>query len=163
MAAFAVAREYRLDPARVVTAVAAHEPGKGRMEVRRVRGATLLVDYYNSNPDSARAALETLERWPGAKRRIALLGDMLELGDQAARLHAETGAAVKNAELWAVGRHANDLASGAAANGTPVETFASIADAASALSEVLGAGVVVLLKASRGVALERVLEGLIGD
>ena len=159
----AVAREYRLDPARAVAALEAHAPGKGRMEIRSLRGATLLVDCYNSNPDSARAALATLEGWPGATRRIALLGDMLELGDQAARLHAETGAAVRGAELWALGSHAADLAAGAAGQGTPVRTFASMPDVAVALREALGPGVVVLLKASRGVALERVLEGLEGN
>ena len=129
------------------------------MEVRAVLGATLLLDYYNSNPDSARAALDTLARWPGARRRIALLGDMLELGEHAARLHAETGAAVRDAELWTFGPHAGDYAAGARGAGIGVTRFASRDEAAAALREVLAPGVVVLLKASRGVALEQLLAG----
>jgi UDP-N-acetylmuramoyl-tripeptide--D-alanyl-D-alanine ligase len=163
LAAFAVAREYRLDPARVVVALAAHVPGKARMEVRGISGATLLVDCYNSNPDSARAALQTLERWPSATRRIAVLGDMLELGSQSARLHAEVGASVRGAELWVLGAHAADVAAGAAGQGTTARRFASMSDVQTALREALAPGVVVLLKASRGVALERVLDGLEGD
>ena len=158
LAAFAVAREYGLDPARVVAAIEAYAPVQGRMEIRRAGGATLLVDCYNSSPDAARAALETLATWPGATRRIALLGDMLELGGESARLHAEVGAAVRDAELWAVGRFAPDYAAGAAGRGAAARTFATRDDAAAALREAIAPGVVVLLKASRGVALEQVLE-----
>ncbi len=162
LAAFAVAREYGLDPRRVVDALETFGPGKGRMELRRVRGATLLLDYYNSNPESARAALETLARWPASTRRIALLGDMLELGEHAARLHAETGAVVRDAELWALGEHAAVTVAAAAAHGIVTRTFASFAEAGAALDAVLAPGVVVLLKASRGVALEHVLDGIEG-
>lgn len=163
LAAFAVAREYRLDPLAVVRALERYRPAKGRMEVRQVRGATLLVDCYNANPDSTRAALEVLAGWPGATRRIAVLGDMLELGEQSARLHAGTGAAVRGAELWALGRHAGDYAEGARSAAVPTRQFADIPALAAALGEALGPGVTVLLKASRGVALERVLAGFEGE
>jgi murE/murF fusion protein len=160
LAAFAVAREYGLDPKRVVDALEAYRPAHGRMEVRHVRGATLLVDCYNANPDSTRAALETLAEFPDARRRIAILGDMLELGPEAPRLHRETADAVRNAELWAVGTFADDWAAGARhALGEP-RVMADVAAARTALDQALGDGVVVLLKASRGAALERVLEGL---
>src|SRR5207237_341943 len=78
-------------------AIEAYRSSSGRMEVRSVRGATLLVDCYNANPESTRAALETLQTWPAAQRRIAVLGDMLELGAAAPRLHAETAAAAGEA------------------------------------------------------------------
>jgi len=183
LAALAVARERTLDPRAVVEALAAYRPTPGRMEVRSARGATLIVDCYNANPDSTAAALETLERWPGARRRIAVLGDMLELGPQAAALHRETGARVGGSELWAIGAHAEDYAAGArgevrddagsgsgaghakrppghAKSGPPPRGFADFEALAAALRDALAPGVVVLLKASRGARLERVLEGL---
>ena len=80
LAALAVAREYRLEPEAVTEALGTVAPLSGRMEARPARGGMLLVDCYNANPDSSRAALATLARWPGSTRRIAVLGDMLELG-----------------------------------------------------------------------------------
>ncbi len=160
LGALAVARELELDPRAVAEALGAHRPSKGRMEVRRARGATLLVDYYNANPESTAAALETLERWPGAKRRIAVLGDMLELGPEAADLHRVTGARVRAAELWTTGAHAADYAAGARKAKVEARVFDGLEALGAALAPVLAPGVVVLLKASRGVRLERVLDGL---
>ena len=160
LAAFAVARELRLDPAAVVAALEACRPGKARMQIQHARGATLLVDCYNANPESTRAALDTLADWPGGGRRIALLGDMLELGPGAAELHRETAGAVRGAELWVIGAHAGDYAAGAERRGVTVRRFENIEAARIALAEALAPGVTVLLKASRGAALERALAGL---
>lgn len=160
LAALAVARHYRLDPQRVADALAAARPAKGRMEVRRAQGATLLVDCYNANPDATRLALETLERWPGATRRLAVLGDMLELGEGAAELHRATAASARGVELWTVGAHARDYVEGAGTAGVPARGFTDKPALAAALREALAPGVVVLVKASRGAALEQVLEGL---
>jgi len=160
LAALAVAREYAIDPAAAVAALERERPAKGRMEVRTVGGATLLVDYYNANPDSTRVALETLAEWPRASRRIAVLGDMLELGARAAALHRETGARVKDAALWVVGTHAGDYVAGAERAGVETRVFADKATLAQALRPLLTPGTVVLLKASRGAALEEVLEHL---
>ena len=162
LAAVAVAREYSLDPVAVAEALSRVRHLSQRMEVRHARGATLLVDCYNSNPDSARAALETLARWPRAERRIAVLGDMLELGPQAAALHEEVGAAAEGSELWLVGDHAADYARGAGKIGARARIFSRKPEVAAALRDAASPGVVVLLKASRGVALEDVLQGLEG-
>jgi UDP-N-acetylmuramoyl-tripeptide--D-alanyl-D-alanine ligase len=158
LAALAVAADLRLDPSAVAAALEAYRATRGRMELRHEHGATLLVDCYNANPEATRLALETLASWPDAGRRIALLGDMLELGPRAAELHRETGAAVRGAELWAVGAHAADYAAGARAAGVTARVLGSIEEARAALREALAPGVTVLLKASRGAALERVLE-----
>src|SRR5262249_11121117 len=100
LAALAVARQYPVRPAPAVAGLQARRRAKGRMEVRALAGATLLVDCYNANPDSTAAALETLATWPDATRRIAVLGDMRELGPGASRLHRTTAAAVRDAALW---------------------------------------------------------------
>lgn len=160
LAALAVAREFGMDPAAAVAALEACRPARGRMEPRRARGAQLLVDCYNANPDSARAALETLAAWPGATRRIAVLGDMLELGVGAAALHRETGRAARGCEVWATGAHAADWAAGARAAGVPARVFEDRRALAAALRDSLAPGVVVLLKASRGARFEELLEGL---
>ena len=158
--ALAVARQLRLDPEAVVTALEAHRPLKGRMEIRHAAGSTLLIDYYNANPDSMRAALATLAHWPRATRRIAVLGDMRELGASAAALHREVGEAVREAELWVVGEHVDDYASGAARARVTVQKFSDKPALAAALRSQLAPGTIVLLKASRGAALEDVLAGL---
>jgi UDP-N-acetylmuramoyl-tripeptide--D-alanyl-D-alanine ligase len=160
LAAVAVAMHWKLDPEAVAAALGSHPPLEGRMEVKRSGGATLLMDCYNANPDSTAAALATLAQWPGGGRRIAVLGDMLELGETAGRLHRETGACVKGAELWTVGAHAGEYAAGARSAGAAFRVFDDKAEVAAALREALAPGTVVLVKASRGAALEQVIEGL---
>jgi UDP-N-acetylmuramoyl-tripeptide--D-alanyl-D-alanine ligase len=161
LGALAVAREYGVPPAAATAALAAAGTGKGRMEIRRARGATLIVDCYNANPESTAAALATLEHWPQATRRIAALGDMLELGGEAARLHAETAAAAGAAsELWVSGAFADDWARGARAAGRTARVFGSREALREALHAALAEGVVVLVKASRGARFELLLDGL---
>lgn len=159
LAAFAVARELKLEPAAVVAALAQVRAAPGRMEVRRLKGATVIVDCYNANPDSMQAALAVLSAWPGA-RRIAVLGDMLELGPRAATLHRAAGARVRGAELWTVGAHAPDYTAGARRAALRARVFDAKSALREALREALRPGVVVLLKASHGAALEEVLVGL---
>jgi UDP-N-acetylmuramoyl-tripeptide--D-alanyl-D-alanine ligase len=160
LAALAVAREYRLDADAVAAALGAYHAPKGRMELKHALGATLLVDCYNANPDSTRAALETLAAWPDSKRRIAVLGDMLELGDTAPALHRETGAAVRDAELWAIGAHIEDYAEGAKQAKVKTRTFEDMTSLSAALADARAPGGSVLIKATRGAALARALEGL---
>jgi len=159
-----VAREYGVPAAAAVAALAAAKTGGGRMEIRHARGATLIVDCYNANPDSTTAALDTLERWPQATRRIAALGDMLELGSGAARLHAETAAAAgPGTELWVSGTFAEDWERGARTVGRAVRTFPTRDALRDALHQALAPGVVALIKASRGARYERLLDGLEGE
>ncbi len=163
LGALAVAGYWRLDPEKVAAALGEHAPLAGRMEVVRAAGAIILKDCYNANPDSMRAALETLLSWPGAGRRVAVLGDMLELGATAAEQHREIGRQVRSAELWTVGAHAGDYAEGATAAGVEARVFDDKTQLAVALRDALAQGVVVLVKASRGAALEQVLDGLAGE
>ena len=167
LAAAAAAIECGLDPATVADALTGYTAASAnRMDVRtRPDGLTVINDSYNANPDSMAAALTALAglRRPGG-RLVAVLGDMLELGDDAAAAHAAVGRRAREAgvdELVAVGAFAADLAGGFADDARVVQTVGDPGEAVAALRGRLAAGDVVLVKASRGLALERVAEELL--
>ena len=132
-----------------------------RFRVVRISPWTILDDTYNANPASMKAALEALADYPG-KRRIALLGSMFELGDSAAVLHEETGAAAARLGidwLWAIGPHAADMVKGALAEGIgAAEVFETHEAMASALRARAAENDVLLLKGSRGMKMETILQ-----
>ncbi len=140
-------------------------PGR-RMKIASVRGATVLDDAYNANPASVAAALRTLAAFPAPSgRRAAALGDMLELGPTGPELHAEVGAlaAELGIDLMVGTGPLMRSAVGAleAAGGTTQAVAADDADAAGRfLAGWLRPGDVLLLKGSRGMRMEGVLERL---
>jgi UDP-N-acetylmuramoyl-tripeptide--D-alanyl-D-alanine ligase len=124
-------------------------------------GVTVIDDCYNANPMSMRAALSDLAE-TAAGRRVAVLGDMLELGEQARLLHREIGAhaaACGVEQLLAVGALGAEIA---AAFGGSARVAADAAQAAEMAPELVRGGDTVLVKASRGVGLERVVSALQG-
>lgn len=130
-----------------------------------LRGSAVVDDTYNSSPTSLAAALEVL-RASGAPERLAIIGDMLELGDRTLSAHREAGrrAAAAATRLIAVGEHAEVVAAAAVAAGMPAASVAQAADAdgASELAlAVLRPGTVVLVKGSRGIGLDRVVQRLV--
>jgi UDP-N-acetylmuramoyl-tripeptide--D-alanyl-D-alanine ligase len=135
-------------------------PAAHRGEIlHHVSGALLYDDAYNASPPSMRAALDTLKLLPG-RRKIAVLGDMLELGPEDRWFHRETGRyAVGRADrLLCVGPRGREIAEGAVEAGfhaAAVETAPSPEKAADLLGPVLAEGDTVLFKASRGVGLDR--------
>ncbi len=134
---------------------------KGRMRQLEGRGgATLIDDSYNANPSAARAALDFLAGCKG--QRIFVLGDMLELGAEAAALHREVGeyASGRCDRLVAIGGLA---AEAAAAFGEHGSEYPDIAAAATALRSCLAPDVTVLVKASRSMGLDRLVAALRKD
>lgn len=137
-------------------------PVKGRMGVIRSCGFTLIDDTYNANPESMGSALRTLKEARG--RKVAVLGDMLELGEATetehkgvGRLAAEVGVDV----LVAIGSSSETTAEGARSAGLKdVFSFGSKRNALELLKRILHEGDTVLVKGSRGIALEEVVEGL---
>ncbi|HUH17369.1 MAG TPA: UDP-N-acetylmuramoyl-tripeptide--D-alanyl-D-alanine ligase [Methylomirabilota bacterium] len=170
LAAAAVAERFGVPLDEVAAALAAGSRAAHRMHVvAAASGATLVDDTYNASPVSVAAALDFLAETPLAagRRRIAVLGDMLELGPDEARLHREIGdhaARVADAVV-AVGERGRWIGEGAAAAGAErVLTAADAEEAASVVERELAPGVgdLVLLKASRGMALDRAVELLRG-
>jgi len=180
LAVAAVALSLGLDLDEVATSLTRARPAsRWRMEVTRTAtGATVVNDAYNANPESVRAALDALvamarpEAGRAARRTVAVLGEMRELGDASVSEHEEIGrAAVRHGveRLVVVGTSddARALAHGARAEAgsTGVATEVVEVDGADAAVADLVATVraddVVLVKASRGVALERVVSGLL--
>ncbi len=133
-----------------------------RGQTLQIRGVTLLNDCYNSNPAALRAMVDTLLTLP-ARRRIVIAGEMLELGPESPRLHYECGEyMVERGVDIVVGvrGEAASIVEGAKNAGASAMFVATPEDAGVWLSENLQPGDAVLLKASRGVRLERALESL---
>jgi UDP-N-acetylmuramoyl-tripeptide--D-alanyl-D-alanine ligase len=136
-----------------------------RMElIRRPDGVLVVNDAYNANPDSMAAALNALAglRRPGG-RLLAILGDMLELGPDAPQLHRGVGELAGRLgidHLIAIGDHAGELAAGARVAGVGVSMAADSSEAIAAASDWLRPSDAVLVKASRGLALETVAQAL---
>ena len=141
---------------------------KWRMQLdQRADGLAVLNDAYNANPDSMAAALASVVqlRRPGG-RVVAVLGDMLELGEGAAQAHRDVGRLAADAgvdELLAVGEFGPDLAAGFAPCGRPARYLSGKSEAAAALAGRVGANDVVLVKASRGVGLETIADELLKE
>ncbi len=130
-------------------------------------GITLLSDAYNASPASMKGALETLRDIPGARRRVAVLGEMRELGDFAEAGHADVGRAAAGANLDLLvcvgGPHVNALADAARAAGlspAAIRAFADTEEARAALPALLAPGDAVLVKGSRAMAMETIVRDL---
>jgi UDP-N-acetylmuramoyl-tripeptide--D-alanyl-D-alanine ligase len=137
---------------------------KGRLEQKTVRGIRVIDDTYNANPDSMIAALRTLAQTPARGRRIAVLGNMGELGAESERGHRQVGetAAREGANcVVSVGPEAALITDAARENGVQ-ETFnvESTDAAAELLRKIAQPGDVVLIKGSRSARMERIVEAL---
>ncbi len=168
LAAAAAASALGIDGAVIARGLEAFRTIAGRMEaVQLDSGVTLLADTYNANPLSVKAALLALDEMGGTGARVAVLGDMLELGPQALALHREVGAvAAARADLLiALGNLAGALAEGARQAGLPdaqIRIVPSHEEAVTVLQELLRPGDRVLVKGSRGMRMERICAALRG-
>lgn len=164
LAAIAVAAELGLDRPAIQLGFNRCQPAKMRLQLWEANGIRVLDDAYNANADSVGAALKTLVELPAAGRRIAVLGDMAELGAQSPAAHAEVGrmaAEVGVGQLIAVGTMAPVMGAAARAAGLlRVFEFSDVDAAALAIKRFFKAGDLVLLKASRATRLEGVADVL---
>lgn len=167
LAAAAAAHSLGADCAQISAGLRQARPAAMRFEIGTIPpGVTVVNDAYNANPASMRAALAAFAQLPAASRRALVLGDMLELGTAAPSEHHELGRAAARtapALLLAVGAFAERVAAGARAGGldkAAVWTAPDTEAAALLLAGWLRPGDLFLLKGSRGVALERILDHL---
>lgn len=145
-------------------------PADKRGEVVRYdEGFSVINDCYNSSPEALNSMTQLLGATPGYQRRILAAGEMLELGRSSAELHRECGrqaAALRRIDwIFAVQGHAADFLSAAVEAGHPQERtrfFASSPEAAKFIEQFVGPGDLLLLKGSRGVRMERILEAIDG-
>ena len=160
LAAAAVALESGVPPSEVAKALATLQPASKRGQILDVRGVTVINDCYNSNPKALNAMVDALATVP-ARRRIVVAGEMLELGPQSEQLHRECGrhlAEKKMDRLVGVRGMAAAMVDEATKAGVSAEFVTTPEEAGAWLAREAQSGDAVLLKASRGVKLERALE-----
>jgi len=162
LAATAAAIAIGLNLEEIAAGLARVAPVAGRLAWSQTReGARLLDDSYNANPTSLRAALELLAGLPGERRLV--LGDMRELGADAAQLHEDAGRAARAIgieQLYTLGPLARHAAEGFGAKAMAFDAVDSLVET---LREGLQPGVTVLVKGSRGARMERVVAALTGN
>ncbi len=166
LAAIAVGRAFSVPEPDIAEALAGCRPQPMRMEMIHVDGLQILNDAYNANPVSMRAALETLLEVKGPTRRIAVLGDMLELGDTALESHRQIGRLVAGLGidlLFTVGHLARCIADEAIAAGMAGHKVAHFEDKKTLADVLTGAaatGDLILVKGSRLMGLEAIVEAM---
>lgn len=161
LAAASLALGAGVELATIARGLNAARPVAGRLVTHRLpNGATLIDDSYNANPASLAAAIDTLAAMPGPSWIV--LGDMRELGPEGASLHAQAGARAKAAgiaRLYTLGALSASAAEAFGANARHFDSHAALADA---LRADLGADTRVLVKGSRGSAMDRIVAALLG-
>jgi UDP-N-acetylmuramoyl-tripeptide--D-alanyl-D-alanine ligase len=168
LAAAAAATALGFDRHEIAEGLARFHPVPGRMEIRALgNGAFLIIDTYNANPLSVQEALKTLQGLRGTGRGVVILGDMLELGERAAELHARVGAQIVKTGVETVflkGDLSRSTAAGATAAGLAGEKIVFFDDPQSVVRSLrarLDKGDWILVKGSRRMKMEKVAEAII--
>jgi len=165
LAAAAVAHHLGIAPDAIVAAATQLQAAPHRGQLLRLgQGVVLVDDCYNSNPLAVQAAVTALGM-AGGRRRVAILGEMLELGPAGPELHRQTGEQIAAGvdAVAGVGALSAELVAGALAANANLEThhFSDCGAAVAALAELVRAGDAVLVKGSRGVRMETLVEALV--
>jgi UDP-N-acetylmuramoyl-tripeptide--D-alanyl-D-alanine ligase len=161
--AIAVARRLGLSDEQIAAGLLKVTAAEMRLELMRVGAWQIINDAYNANPSSMEAALRTFGRLKGEGRKVVILGDMLELGPSTEAMHRSVGAMVaawKFDLLVAVGPQMKAAASVAEASEVEVKAFKNTTAARAGIVKLLRADDQILLKGSRGMALETIVESL---
>ena len=158
LAAATVGLTFQVPKVQIANALKNVTSPSNRMEVLKVDSITILDDTYNANPDSMIAAFKTLSTLSGNGKRIAIVGDMLELGIDGAKFHREVGMAVKDFHidvLWMYGTLARELYQSASV--LEKKRFDSKDELIACAKEAIKPGDIILVKGSRGMKMEEVV------
>ena len=166
MAAVTVGLKLAVPSERISEALSEFRNMSGRQEILQVGGYTIIKDCYNAGPESMAAALKVLGNRPG--RHVAVLGDMLELGDCAQAEHYKVGriAAEKADLVFAYGPNASRIINGTTTGGMPETKARAYTEQAPLIQDLKRAvkpGDVILFKGSRGMHMEWILEGFLKE
>ena len=166
LTALAIAREIGLTASEIASGFANFRSAPGRCQVHQIGSWTVIDDTYNANPASMRAACETLRDWQGANKRLLITGDMLELGPHAEQAHFGLGLAAAEAQvdgLLVFGEQSEHVIRGALDGGLRPSRLAHCEHMEillTVLDCVLEPRDILLVKGSRGMRMERVIEWL---
>ena len=169
LAAYAITRAIGLDFTRVDTSTIELSTASMRGELVTAGGITFIADCYNANPESVKAGLESFSNYPNGRRKVVVLGDMLELGDTSTLYHRGIGEAIGGYSfdlVIAVGPMSRFIIDTARVSGTTAGKLHHFADAqscAAAAQDLIRPGDLVYLKGSRGIGLEAVLKRFTTD
>lgn len=166
LAAVTVGLAMGVTPANIRTGLDCFRNMSGRQEVLEIGGITFIKDCYNAGPESMEAALKVLGKKPG--RRVAVLGDMLELGACTAAEHYRVGrlAAAKSDLVFAFGPNAERVVNGCITGGMEkfhTQGFTEMDKIIAALKRMLLPGDVVLVKGSHGMHMEQIIDAFLAD
>lgn len=164
LAAFAAGLCFGIPPQKIADGLRKYAPAGMRQRIKNVAGVTVIEDCYNASPDSQKAALNVLSSLPAA-RKIAVLGDMLELGAFSEVAHRAVGtyAAQSHVDILFCFGKASVWIADAAKDSVRTMHFTDKSALTEALISTVQAGDAVLFKASRGMALEEVIQKLYGE
>lgn len=164
MAAVAVALKLGFELEEIKEALLDVEVSPMRLQIIKNKKFIIINDAYNANPDSVKAAIDILLELGDGRRKVAVLGDMLELGEKEQEMHYEVGEYLKNIDvLLTVGRLAEHIAFGAKCAGLTKDNIYCCKDNMSAvakLEEILQLNDMVLVKGSRGMHMEYIVKGI---
>lgn len=158
--------QHGLSPEKIVAAAPGLSAPEGRGEIFEAGGITIWDDSYNSNPTALISLLESIRGLKKFSRIILVLGDMLELGEHSPELHESCGRAAADSgadALFTVGKDSLMISRGAYVQGLPADnifSFAASSDAAEPVKEFTREGDLVIVKGSRGVKMETIIEHL---
>lgn len=165
-ASVAIARELGLSAEEIQEGLDQFQPAPGRSVLQQIGGIDVIDDSYNANPASVQAAVALLNGWQTSGRRVFVLGDMLDLAEQAAELHFAIGVMMAQTSIdhaVAYGQYAADVADGFLSGGgglSRISVFEDVSTLLTILDCVTDPGDAMVVKGSRGMAMERIIAGL---